>query len=641
MTTPAKGATWYGMKAAAQSLDINIHDEIGAWGITAAAFIESLQGHDGVTEINLSIHSPGGSVFDGLAIYNALIQHSATVNVSISGLAASAASFIAMAGDTIAIPEDAFMMVHLPHGGAAGTASDMRDYADLLDQAGNTLANIYVKKTGLPLEEVTALLSAETWMDGPECVEKGFADKLAEPVKMAATVNPEMFDVYAALPAKAKKLIGKIEPTAEAKQIESVLAAKRNREEIDAAVGDFADNEHIAPLIASGEIYKLTPEQAGDFILEAIGRNCTPSAPPIHGVYAGNGAIVRDVLQDALQARAGVATLQDRSNPYQQSTLLEMAKASLTQNGMGIATLAPMQAISAAFSHATGDFSAVLGNVAEKALLQGYETAPENWNKWCRKGEINSFHPASRASIGGYPVLPRKQEGAEYKFVTIDEKGETIVLATYGSIFSSTREAIINDDLSAFSRIPAAQGRAASRTIGDLAYSVLTSNAKLADGKGIFHADHGGNTITDALDVNGVGNARKIMRLQKDSAGDALNIAAGYLLVPAALESQAEQVIASTSIAGATNSGVKNPVHSAAEIVVESRLDANSADNWYMVAGAGDTVEVAFLNGVEAPFLEEQYGFETDGLAFKVRMDAGVAPMDYRGFVRGTGGMPA
>ncbi|GHD25475.1 hypothetical protein [Parahalioglobus pacificus] len=73
-------------------------------------------------------------------------------------------------------------------------------------------------------------------------------------------------------------------------------------------------------------------------------------------------------MQDALQARAGVAALQDRTNPYQQSTLLEMAKASLTQNGMGIATLAPMQAISAAFSHASGDFSAVLGNVAENIM---------------------------------------------------------------------------------------------------------------------------------------------------------------------------------------------------------------------------------------------------------------------------------
>ncbi|GHD25471.1 hypothetical protein GCM10007053_01290 [Halioglobus pacificus] len=155
----------------------------------------------------------------------------------------------------------------------------MRDYADLLDQAGNALANIYMKKTGLSLEEVTALLSAETWMDGPECVQKGFADKLAEPVKMAATLNPAMFDVYAALPAKAKKLIRKIEPTAEAKQVEAVLAAKKHREEIDLLVGDFADNEYVAPLIASGEIYKLTPEQAGDFILDAIGKNCAPSAP--------------------------------------------------------------------------------------------------------------------------------------------------------------------------------------------------------------------------------------------------------------------------------------------------------------------------------------------------------------------------
>jgi hypothetical protein len=179
------------------------------------------------------------------------------------------------------------------------------------------------------------------------------------------------------------------------------------------------------------------------------------------------------------------------------------------------------------------------------------------------------------------------------------------------------------------------------RTIGNLVYSCLTGNSVMSDGKGIFHADHGGNTSADALDIPGISNARKTMRMQKDEDGQPLGIAPGFLLVPAALESQAQQVIASTSVPGTgSNSGIRNPVTSAAEIVVESRLDTANTDTWYMVAGAGDTIEVAYLNGVEQPYLEQQAGFTADGVAFKVRIDAGVAPMDWRGFVRGTGGMP-
>ncbi|WP_313687581.1 head maturation protease, ClpP-related, partial [Pantoea sp.] len=123
------------MKASGQSAaDIYIYDEIGYWGVTAQSFAASLKALGDIDHINLHIHSPGGDVFDGIAIYNLLNAHSATKTVYIDGLAASMASVIAMVGNPIIMPENAMMMIHKPWGITGGDANDMRDYADLLDK---------------------------------------------------------------------------------------------------------------------------------------------------------------------------------------------------------------------------------------------------------------------------------------------------------------------------------------------------------------------------------------------------------------------------------------------------------------------------------------------------------------------------
>ncbi|MFT6956170.1 MAG: ATP-dependent protease ClpP protease subunit [Halieaceae bacterium] len=625
-----EGKTWFDMKAQGETLELSIYDEIGMWGVNGSDFKRALDGFDNVSEIVLNMHSPGGSVFDGLAIYNQLKNHKAKVTVKIDGLAASIASVIAMAGDTIIIPENAFIMIHKPRMPANGIADELRESADLLDKVETTLIAAYRVKTGLTDSDISEMLEAETWLTGIEAVEMGFADEIAEPIQAAATLNNGLIEEYSQMPSKAKTLIS----ATPADKFKAAELARRT--EVKAVFADFPQHDDVRN--GCLDDMECSAETARAKLLATMGAAATPSAAAIH---VGNGSIVRDVLQDALQARTGAATLQDKGNPYQASSLLDLARASLIQNGTGVATLAPMQVVAAAFTHSSGDFGSVLSNVAEKSLLNGWNSAPETYPLWTRKGTLSSFRPALRAGIGGYPVLPSVAEGAEYTHATMNDTGEVIALAKHGSMFSITREAIINDDLDAFYRIPAGQGRAAMRTIGSLVYACLTGNTVMSDGKGIFHADHGGNTIVDALDIGGIANMRRIMRMQTDNAGQSLNIAPGYLLVPAALESQAQQVIASTAVPGAdSNSGIKNPVNSAAEIVVESRLDAASADSFYMVAGAGDTIEVAFLDGMDTPYLEQQAGWSVDGVSFKVRIEAGVAPIDYRGFVRGTGGLP-
>jgi ATP-dependent protease ClpP protease subunit len=185
--------TWYSMRAAAdEAAEILIHDEIGLWGISAQQFTRDLKDLGSPKRITVRINSPGGDVFDGIAIFNALKRHPATVRVSIEGLAASIASIIAMAGDEIVMPENAMLMIHDPHALVAGTAGDMRGMADALDRIKTGLISAY-RRSGQADEEIARLMAEETWMTAREAVDRGFADVVEQPVRIAASFDLRRF----------------------------------------------------------------------------------------------------------------------------------------------------------------------------------------------------------------------------------------------------------------------------------------------------------------------------------------------------------------------------------------------------------------------------------------------------------------
>lgn len=181
--------TWYTIRARATGAEVLIYDEIGAYGVTAKGFLAELGALPDDAPIDLRLNSPGGSVFDAVAIYNALTRHSGTITVWIDGIAASAASYIAMAGDEIIMPENAFLMIHDPSGLAMGTAADMRDMAGTLDKIAASMTRGYASKSGKPEDEIAALLSAETWFDAKDALEAGLATRMAEPVRIAASFD--------------------------------------------------------------------------------------------------------------------------------------------------------------------------------------------------------------------------------------------------------------------------------------------------------------------------------------------------------------------------------------------------------------------------------------------------------------------
>jgi ATP-dependent protease ClpP protease subunit len=174
--------------AQADTYELMVYGDIGDswWGesVTAQSVAEQLNAlDDAVATINVRINSYGGSVADGMAIYNALKRHPATKNVTVDGVAMSAASLIAMAGDTVTMPPASLLMIHAPWGGIMGNAKELRKYADILDKFSESMAAAYVAKSGKTTEAVLALLQdgEDHYYTGDEAVAEGFADAVGEP----------------------------------------------------------------------------------------------------------------------------------------------------------------------------------------------------------------------------------------------------------------------------------------------------------------------------------------------------------------------------------------------------------------------------------------------------------------------------
>ncbi|CAJ0690632.1 head maturation protease, ClpP-related [Ralstonia wenshanensis] len=193
----AKQRKWYDLKAARNAAgktvaELRIYDDIGFWGTTAKAFVNELDAvAKDADEILVAVNSGGGDVFDGFAIYNALRRYSGKVTARVDGIAASAASLVVMAGDTIVMPENAMMMIHNAWTIAAGDAAQMRKTAELLDKTRDGIVAAYRNKCGLTDDEIVAMMDAETWMTAGEAKDRGFADQIEAPVKLQASVRTE------------------------------------------------------------------------------------------------------------------------------------------------------------------------------------------------------------------------------------------------------------------------------------------------------------------------------------------------------------------------------------------------------------------------------------------------------------------
>jgi ATP-dependent Clp protease protease subunit len=192
---------WYAISETENdTAEISIYDEIGGFGVGAKQFLGELGRLKG-KHLHLRINSPGGSVVEGTAIFNALRRHTGGVTVHIDALAASMASVIAMAGMPVYMADNALLMVHNPWTITAGDSDELRKEADLLDKLKASIRNAYQRKTGLPEDQLQTMMDAETWLDSVDAVALGFVDAIEEGVAAAAAVKPAelraRFDKYA------------------------------------------------------------------------------------------------------------------------------------------------------------------------------------------------------------------------------------------------------------------------------------------------------------------------------------------------------------------------------------------------------------------------------------------------------------
>jgi ATP-dependent protease ClpP protease subunit len=203
----------YRMVARSQDkAEIYLYGTIGSdWfgdGVTAKQFSDDLKAVGNVKNIDLRINSDGGDVFQGKTIYSRLVDHPAKVTVRVDGLAASIASLIAMAGDEIVISEGGFFMVHNAWTFTAGNANDLRATADLLDTVSSSILDTYSARTKMDKAALKKMMDSETWMTGAEAVQHGFADKMVENLKVAASVSRP--DLYKNLPVALNPKMARI-----------------------------------------------------------------------------------------------------------------------------------------------------------------------------------------------------------------------------------------------------------------------------------------------------------------------------------------------------------------------------------------------------------------------------------------------
>ena len=348
----------------------------------------------------------------------------------------------------------------------------------------------------------------------------------------------------------------------------------------------------------------------------------------------------RAAAQDAVLMAAGipVAEAAPGAQELRGHSMVELAREALQREGLK-SNFGDNMELARAAINSTSTFPAIMSNLANKSVMVGFNEAETTYQIWAGKGSNRDFKEAARYSLSEAGNLELVPEGGQFKQDSLGEASARTKVATYGKLFSLTRQAIINDDLGLFSKIATKYGSAAKRLVNKMVYAQLTGNVQMQDNVALFDAKHGNVAGTgEALSVKAIAKAITAMRRQKGIKGEAtLNITPKYLVIPPELEMTAYEIINSTAAVDGVNSGVVNPYKGRFIIVVDAELTDPTA--WYLVADATqhDTIEVTYLNGIETPRLETRQGFDVDGIEYKVAFDCGVSALDFRGLYKNAG----
>lgn len=354
---------------------------------------------------------------------------------------------------------------------------------------------------------------------------------------------------------------------------------------------------------------------------------------------------VKDMDTKQLRKEAAVRAILHRADPTKyemkngdseigRGSLIDMARNFLHMEGVRDAYSMSKNEVAKRALHHSSDFAEVLANVSNKSLADGYAEAPGTFDPFVKAKSVSDFKEITSVEVSNGGSLEKVRESGEYKRTTLKESAEKYKVEKFGLIIGKTWELMVNDDLGAFTDIPGKLGRRARELENETFWNMILSNPVMAEtGEALFSAAHGNKQNTTAIAIASLGVAREKMRLMKDLDGKKLaGITPSYLVVPAALETLAEQFITQVT---PNENGKVNPFANKLKLITEPLLDASSASAWYVMADKMKVAmaEMARLDG-KGPEIFVREGFDVDGMEVKIRYVFGMKVLNYRGFFR-------
>jgi len=437
---------------------------------------------------------------------------------------------------------------------------------------------------------------------------------------------------------KESETMEKITNPVEQPQTVDVEAIKREAlqiEQIRAAKITELCTRHGCPEMAADFIRtSASIESVQDKILDTIAaRTVSLSTARPSDVSIGKeaGEKFRDAASDAIIMRSGmkVAKPADGAEQMRGLSFADIAREALNMKGENTSRMSKESLIQRAL--AVSDFPSILANVSNKAVMIGYQAAPQTWRAWAKMGMLPDFKSAQRVQLDDAPDMVATPDGHEIQHGVIGDRGESISLVNYARKLVITRQALINDDMGVFNTIFRAFGYRAANLIEATAYGILINNALMADGYALFSTEHTNLAGSAAVVSSTSVNLREIdMMNQTAPNGTKLSIMPQFLIVGPKNKIAASILCNSASSPDATySSGVVNPFGDLTPIV-----SAHMGQKWVLAANPNqiDTVEVAFLNGKDTPTL---YSTDNDGdilgRSYVGYIDIGAAALEFRG----------
>lgn len=439
----------------------------------------------------------------------------------------------------------------------------------------------------------------------------------------------------------------------------AMIEERKRAKEIRQAAKDVDQAALGETLVDEGATVSEARQKLWDAMVEARKEMKIDTRAPAHvGVeHAEKRAqAIEGVIMNRINPAANA--IPEGAREFRGMTLVDMAREVLEANGVNTRGMSKDEIAGEAMSqrgaggmHSTSDFPIILGNTVNRTLRAAYELAPQTFRPLVRETTVSDFKEVTRAQLGEAPRLERVNEHGEYKRGTVGEGSEKYRVYKFGKIIGITREAIVNDDLDAFTRLSQMFGLAAAQLESDLVWGEILSNPTMGDGVTLFHATHKNLASAAAFGETPIGKMRAAMAKQVGLDGKTvLNIRPSFVLVPMDLEIAAEKLLNTTYMPAKTDDAVAASVRSLTPIS-EPRLDegfvhpvtgatiSGSSTAYYLASapGSADTVELAYLNGQRGVYTDSRMAFNTDGIEIKARMEVGAKVIDWRAFQKNPG----